>query len=70
MALFYAQKPAINGPSMMLTYPEDSDLNFGQSLHLHPYFVYVSSEGSGESAHFVTFCADSPDPLMLTNVIL
>ena len=21
------------------------------SLHLHPYFVYASSEGSGESAH-------------------
>ena len=23
-----------------------SDLNFGPSLHLHPYFVYSSSEGS------------------------
>ena len=27
------------------------DLNFGLSLHLHPYFVCASSEGSGESAH-------------------
>ena len=24
-------------------------LNHGQTLHLHPYFVYASSEGSGES---------------------
>ena len=24
-------------------------LNFGPSLHLHPYSVYTSSEGSGES---------------------
>ena len=26
-------------------------LNFGQCLHLHSYFVYASSECSGESAH-------------------
>ena len=26
-------------------------LNFELSLHLHTYFVYVSSEGSDESAH-------------------
>ena len=26
-------------------------LNFGLSLHLHPFFVYASSEGFGESAH-------------------
>ena len=26
-------------------------LQFGLSLHLHPYFVYGSSEGSDESAH-------------------
>ena len=26
-------------------------LNFGLSPHLHPYFVYTSSEGSGESAN-------------------
>ena len=25
------------------------DLNFGPSLHLHPYFVCVSSKGSGKS---------------------
>ena len=25
--------------------------NFGTSLHLHPYFVYASSEGSGEYVH-------------------
>ena len=27
-------------------------LNFGLSLHLHPYFVFVSCEGSGEPAPF------------------
>ena len=26
-------------------------LIFGPSLYLHPYFVYVSSEGSDESAY-------------------
>ena len=35
-------------------------LNFGLHLHLHPYFVYVSSEGSGESGHL-----DSPEYTLL-----
>ena len=26
-------------------------LNLGLSLHLHPYFVYASSQDPGESAH-------------------
>ena len=26
-------------------------LNFNQSLHLHPYFKYASSKGSGECGH-------------------
>ena len=29
----------------------DRGLNFISSLHLHPHFVYVGSEGSGESAN-------------------
>ena len=29
----------------------DCGLNFGLSLHLHPYFVYASSGSSGKSAH-------------------
>ena len=36
------------------TYPDVSSkargLFLGQSLHLHPYFVYASSEGPGNSA--------------------
>ena len=37
---------------LMLTYPtRHRGLKFGQSLHLHSYFVYASNEGSGESAH-------------------
>ena len=30
---------------------EVRDLYFGLSLHLHPYFVYASSQVSGKSAH-------------------
>ena len=30
---------------------EARGLNFCQSLHLHPYFMYASSAGSGGSAH-------------------
>ena len=30
---------------------EARGLKFGLSLHLHPYFVYASTEGSGESVH-------------------
>ena len=26
-------------------------LNFGPSLHLHPYFMYARSKDSGETAH-------------------
>ena len=26
---------------------------YGLSLHLYPYFVYASSEGSGESTHML-----------------
>ena len=32
------------------------DLNFGQSLHLHPYFVYVSSQANAISTKIS--CAD------------
>ena len=39
----------------MLMYPAGLGLNFGPSLlHLHPYFVYESSECFGESAHLGT----------------
>ena len=30
---------------------EGRGLKFGLNLHLHPYFVCVSSEGSGKSTH-------------------
>ena len=30
---------------------EVSNLNFGLGLHLHPYFVYATSQGSGQSLH-------------------
>ena len=30
---------------------EAKGINFGLVLHLRPYFVYASSEGSGKSAH-------------------
>ena len=37
----------------------------GLSLHLHPYFVFVSSKGLGETAHF----ADSQKPSLRNNAI-
>ena len=40
-------------------FKEARGLYFSMSLHLHPYFMYASSEGSSESAHI---CADSPEP--------
>ena len=42
----YAQKPTLNAYADVSSGP-----NFGLSLHLHPYFVYASSEGAGKSAH-------------------
>ena len=37
----YAQTPQINAHAGLFS--EASSLNFGLSLHLHPYFVYVSN---------------------------
>ena len=42
----------------MLMYP----LTFGLSLHLHPYQVYSSIEGSGDTVHG---CLDLPEPWLL-----
>ena len=39
----------------------DRSINFGLSLHPHPYILYASIEGSGYSAHN----ADSPEPWLL-----
>ena len=43
-----AQKPHLNAHADITSGARD--LNFDLSLHLHPYFVYASSKGSGESA--------------------
>ena len=45
----YAQMLLINAHYVVSS--NARGLNFGPRLHLHPYFVYASSEGSGESAH-------------------
>ena len=44
----YAQMPIINDHVDVSS--EARCLTFGLSLHLHPHFLYASSEGSGESA--------------------
>ena len=48
-------------------------LNFRLNLHLHPYFVYSSSKGSGESAHLPrltrAFVARQCDKYMYQNLI-
>ena len=40
----YVQKPHLNSQVLSV----ERDLKFGLSPHLHPYFMYVSCEGSGE----------------------
>ena len=51
---------------------EGQVLNFDLSLHLHPYFGYVSREGSDESAHLRrliwTFSAHQYDKHQTANV--
>ena len=47
----YAEKPPSNTHAYISSGAKG--LNFGLSLHLHPYFVYASSKSSSESAHFV-----------------
>ena len=57
--------------NILLNWPYDDmsskarGLNFGPSLHLHPYFVDASSEGSGESAHR----ADSSGPSLADDAV-
>ena len=46
--IVYAQKPLINDHDDVSS--DARSLQFGLSLHLHLYFLYASSEGSGESA--------------------
>ena len=45
----YAQMPQINVNAELSS--EVRCLNFGLILHLHPYFVYASSDDSGASVH-------------------
>ena len=45
----YAQKLPINAHAVISTLARG--LNIGQGLHLHPYFIYAHSEGSGEYVH-------------------
>ena len=45
----YGQMPLINGHADLSH--RASGLNFDLNIYLYPYFVYTSSEGSGESAH-------------------
>ena len=45
LVMAYAQMPLISAHSNVRC------LNFGLSLHLHTYFVNVSSKGSGKSVH-------------------
>ena len=45
----YEQKPPLNAYAGV--YRRARGLKFALSLHLHPFFVYISSKGSGESMH-------------------
>ena len=44
----YMQKPPLKAHADISS--RAKSLNLSRSLHLHPNFVYVSSEGSGKSA--------------------
>ena len=44
----YTQKPPLNAHADILL--KAGGLNFGRRLHLHPYFVYAVSEGSGKKS--------------------
>ena len=48
--IVYAQQPHLNAYSD--TSSLDRGLNFGLSLHLHPYYVCFSIDSSSESVHF------------------
>ena len=57
----YAQKPPLNAHADLSSVcvcggggggGGARGLKFDQSIHLYPYFVHVSSECSGESAHY------------------
>ena len=45
----HAQRPSSNANADVSSLARV--LNFSLSIHLYSYFVYASSEGSGESAH-------------------
>ena len=45
----YAQKPLLNVNAGVSR--ETRGPSFSLGVHLHPYFVYASSESAGETAH-------------------
>ena len=45
----YAQKPIFNAHADVSGWARG--LKFSLNLHVHPYFMYVSSKGTDESAH-------------------
>ena len=48
-----AQKPHFHAHDDVTSW--DGSLNFDLSTHRHPFVVYASHEGSGESAHMRRF---------------
>ena len=45
-------------------------LNFGRGLHLYPYFVYTSSDGSGDIAHKLLSDAIQTEILCICQILL
>ena len=46
----YTQKPNLIAHAHVSSARGPRKLTFGLRLHLHPYFLYVSRKGSGETA--------------------
>ena len=53
--IFKIKRPKVTDYAALIAHADVSSdaigLNLGPSLHLHPYFVHASNEGSWESAH-------------------
>ena len=65
LVIAYGKRPLLN--DLADVYSRTRGLNFAPDLLMHPYFVYASREGSGESAQHI--CAGSLEPLLLGNAI-
>ena len=61
-------RPTINAHASISS--GDRGLNFGLGLHLHPYFVHASREGSGKSGCINAHSLLVPKSHVLAQILL